>query len=180
VSDGDQPPGRLIVVTGAQAAGRTTVAYAVAARLPRAIHNLLPRVAAGYHHLEAHIVNIRRPSRFTWHVVVLGRLDAREHFMCYNDLMTRIGVRELRQNASRYLALVKAGETVEVTERGALVALLVSPQRCRTARDRLVAAGRLIPAANPSGRLRSSRPVPVAIGEPTNQELLDAEREERL
>jgi prevent-host-death family protein len=37
--------------------------------------------------------------------------------------MARIGVRELRQNASRYLALVKAGETVEVTERGVLVAL---------------------------------------------------------
>jgi antitoxin (DNA-binding transcriptional repressor) of toxin-antitoxin stability system len=34
----------------------------------------------------------------------------------------RIGIRELRQNASRYLALVKAGQTVEVTERGELVA----------------------------------------------------------
>jgi len=94
--------------------------------------------------------------------------------------MERIGVRELRQNASRYLALVKTGETVEVTERGELVALLVSPQPSRTARDRLVAAGRLIPAASPTGRLRSSRPVPVAAGEPTNQELLDAERAERL
>ena len=32
--------------------------------------------------------------------------------------MERIGVRELRQHASRYLDRVKAGETVEVTERG--------------------------------------------------------------
>ncbi len=31
-------PGRLIVITGAQAAGKTTVGYAVAARLPRAVH----------------------------------------------------------------------------------------------------------------------------------------------
>lgn len=31
--------------------------------------------------------------------------------------MERIGIRELRQNASRYLAKVKTGETVEVTER---------------------------------------------------------------
>jgi antitoxin (DNA-binding transcriptional repressor) of toxin-antitoxin stability system len=92
----------------------------------------------------------------------------------------RIGVRELRQNASRYLALVKAGETVEVAEQGELVALLVSPRRFQTTRDRLVAAGRLIPAASPTGRLRSSRAVPVATGEPTNQELLDAERDERL
>jgi len=94
--------------------------------------------------------------------------------------MARIGVRELRQNASRYLALVKAGETVEVTERGELVALLSPPGASRSARDRLIAAGRLIPAASPSGRLRSPRPVPIAAGEPSNSELLDAECAERL
>ena len=42
--------------------------------------------------------------------------------------MTRIGVRELRQHASRYLALVAAGETVEVTDRGRLVAWLTPPR----------------------------------------------------
>ncbi len=94
--------------------------------------------------------------------------------------MHRIGVRELRQHASRYLALVKAGETVEVTERGELVALLAPPAGDRSARDRMVAAGRLVPATGQTGRVRSPRPVPVAAGEPTNQELLEAEREERL
>lgn len=93
--------------------------------------------------------------------------------------MERIGVRELRQNASRYLALVKAGETVEVTERGELVALLAPPGGARSARDRLVLAGRLVPATSPTGRVRAPRPVPIAPGEPTNQELLDAERAER-
>lgn len=44
--------------------------------------------------------------------------------MCY---MERIGVRELRQNASRYLDRVAAGETIEVTQRGELVACLVPP-----------------------------------------------------
>jgi prevent-host-death family protein len=39
--------------------------------------------------------------------------------------MLRIGVRELRQHASRYLARVEAGESVEVTDRGRLVARLV-------------------------------------------------------
>jgi prevent-host-death family protein len=63
--------------------------------------------------------------------------------------MIRIGVRELRQHASRYLAMVKSGERVEVTDRGKLVALLVSPGTGTAARDRLVAAGRLIPAAVP-------------------------------
>ncbi|MGH7642556.1 MAG: type II toxin-antitoxin system Phd/YefM family antitoxin [Candidatus Dormibacteria bacterium] len=63
--------------------------------------------------------------------------------------MTRIGVRELRQNASRYLELVKAGEQVEVTERGRLIALLVAPDPARSARDRLLREGRLRAARQP-------------------------------
>jgi len=63
--------------------------------------------------------------------------------------MVRIGVRELRQHASRYLDRVKAGETVEVTERGRLVALLTPPHPATSARERLVAAGRLLPATRP-------------------------------
>ena len=89
-------------------------------------------------------------------------------------------MRELRQHASRYLALVKAGQTVEVTERGELVALLSPPSASMSRRARLIAAGRLIPASAPTGRVRSGRPVPIPAGEPTNQELLDAERQERL
>lgn len=94
--------------------------------------------------------------------------------------MERIGVRELRQNASQYLSLVKAGQTVEVSERGRLVALLVPPQRSQTGRDRLIAAGRLIPASSPTGRVHAPRPVRSFADEPSNQQLLDAEREERL
>lgn len=94
--------------------------------------------------------------------------------------MERIGVRELRQNASRYLALVKAGETIEVTQRGRLIALLSPPELSQGGRERLIRAGRLIPATNATGRLRSPRPVPIAAGEPTNRQLLDAERDEAL
>ena len=57
----------------------------------------------------------------------------------------RIGVRELRQHASRYLARVATGETIEVTDRGRAVALLVP-----TRQDRwldLVAAGQVVPAS---------------------------------
>lgn len=36
----------------------------------------------------------------------------------------RAGIRELRQNLSRFVDLVKAGETIEVTEHGRLVARL--------------------------------------------------------
>jgi prevent-host-death family protein len=38
--------------------------------------------------------------------------------------MERVGVRELRQNLSVYLRRVRAGESLEVTERGEPVALL--------------------------------------------------------
>lgn len=63
--------------------------------------------------------------------------------------MTRVGIRELRQHASRYLEQVKAGETIEVTERGRLIALVIPPTPAATSRDRLIASGRLIPAKGP-------------------------------
>jgi prevent-host-death family protein len=57
--------------------------------------------------------------------------------------MERIGVRELRQYASRYLARVGAGETFEVTDRGHPVALLTpigsDPWQA------LLASGRVLP-----------------------------------
>lgn len=87
--------------------------------------------------------------------------------------MERIGVRELRQHASRYLDRVKSGETVEVTERGRLVALLVPPDPARDARERLIADGRLSPA---SGVLRLPRRVVVAR---TSESVLDELREEQ-
>jgi len=54
----------------------------------------------------------------------------------------RIGVRELRQHASRYLALVARGELVEVTDRGRPVAMLV-PVRTE-AWDALLASNRVV------------------------------------
>jgi prevent-host-death family protein len=41
--------------------------------------------------------------------------------------MDRIGVRELRQHASRYLERVARGESLEVTDRGRPVARFVPP-----------------------------------------------------
>ena len=91
--------------------------------------------------------------------------------------MERIGVRELRQHASRYLAKVKAGETVEVTERGRLIALLVPPNPHTTAREQLIAEGRLIPG---SGPFRFPARVAAPPGSPDSQSILDELREERL
>jgi prevent-host-death family protein len=59
--------------------------------------------------------------------------------------MRRIGIRELRQHASRYLRSVESGETIEVTDRGRPVARLVPLPRGSEIDD-LVASGRLAPA----------------------------------
>ena len=56
--------------------------------------------------------------------------------------MKRVGVRELRQNLSRYLRRVAAGERLEVTDRGTPVAVLGPPDGPRTALRQLVASGR--------------------------------------
>jgi prevent-host-death family protein len=60
--------------------------------------------------------------------------------------MERIGVRELQQHASGVLRRVRAGEGIEITERGHPVAVLI-PQRGGSALEGLRAAGRVTPAA---------------------------------
>jgi len=85
--------------------------------------------------------------------------------MCYMRYRARdIGVRELRQNLSVYLRRVKAGETLEVKERGHRVAVLAPAGAKTSALERLIAAGRATPAAGdvldlgvPRGRLPSRR-----------------------
>ena len=92
--------------------------------------------------------------------------------------MTRVGVRELRQNLSRYLQLVKEGESFVVTERGREVA-------------RLLPSG---PADSPLARLATERGASMprsdllALGAPRGQhaagppseQVLEESREDRL
>ena len=60
--------------------------------------------------------------------------------------MRSIGVRELRQQASRYLREVERGDSIEVTDRGRPVARLVPiPRSSRI--DALLASGDISPAA---------------------------------
>jgi prevent-host-death family protein len=56
--------------------------------------------------------------------------------------MRSIGIRELRQQASKHLRDVEAGETIEVTDRGRPVALLV-PVPVGSTAERLIASGRM-------------------------------------
>jgi prevent-host-death family protein len=67
--------------------------------------------------------------------------------------MEEIGVRELRQHASRYLARVEAGEELGVTNNGRLVARLVPVQAAERSREALIGSGALVPARHPQNLL---------------------------
>jgi prevent-host-death family protein len=64
-----------------------------------------------------------------------------------------IGVRELRQHASRYLARVEAGEELGVTNHGRLVARLTPVRPAHRSRQALIDAGALTPAPRPQSFL---------------------------
>ena len=87
--------------------------------------------------------------------------------------MKRIGVRELRQQASKYLRQVEAGESIEVTDRGRPIALLV-PVPNTGAIDRLAATGRLVPALG--DLLELGKPIEPVSGVPLPSEALRASR----
>lgn len=63
--------------------------------------------------------------------------------------MEKIGIRELRQNASVWVAKAKAGVTVQITDRGRPVARLVPITPAERSREQLAAEGKLIPATAP-------------------------------
>jgi len=66
--------------------------------------------------------------------------------MCYMNTETQVGVRELRQNLSVYLARIARGETLEVTDRGQAVAILAPLPKPVSVLERLRREGRLTPA----------------------------------
>ncbi len=90
--------------------------------------------------------------------------------------MKVIGIRELRQHASRYLAQVEAGEELVISNRGRTVARLVPVSRAERSRESLIDAGVLVPARNPD-KLRSIRAERLPRGDLSA--VLDEVREER-
>jgi prevent-host-death family protein len=93
--------------------------------------------------------------------------------------MARVGVRELRQNLSKYLTEVKQGETFVVTERGVEVARLSPSGPADSPIARLVAErGATMPRGDllVSAAASSRRPA----GGPPSIEVLQELREERL
>jgi len=91
--------------------------------------------------------------------------------------MERIGVRELRQNASAWLRRVEAGDSFEITDHGRPVALLV-PMPRGTKLERMIAEGRV---TLPTGNLADlPPPLPADPTKPPLSEVLEQMREDRF
>jgi len=88
----------------------------------------------------------------------------------------RVGVRELRQNLSKYLRRVERGERLEVTEHGRPVAVLGPLGEADSPMERLIAAGR---ASAPSVDIMTLLP---PRGRTTTRisEALSADRDDRV
>ncbi|MGO9156353.1 type II toxin-antitoxin system Phd/YefM family antitoxin [Mycobacterium sp.] len=89
--------------------------------------------------------------------------------------MDSIGIRELRQNASVWIAKAKAGVTIQITDRGRPVARLVPITAAEQAREQLIAEGQLIAATAPR--------VPFSMADliegPSLTAILDEQRSDR-
>ena len=92
--------------------------------------------------------------------------------------MDQVGIRELRQNLSVHLRRVKRGESLEVTEHGHPVAVLVPLPDPASTRGRLLASGKLKRASStlaavgpPPSSLASSASVSEALAEGRGERL---------
>lgn len=96
--------------------------------------------------------------------------------MSYHVDMERIGIRELKQNASAVVRRVVSGETMEITDRGRPVARIV-PLRFGSTAEQLIAEGRM---TTPVGSKVEYAPLPPIPGRPLLSEALaDLRRDER-
>ena len=93
--------------------------------------------------------------------------------------MIEVGVRQLKNNLTRYLRLVESGQSVLVTSRRRPVAVLKKPERnsARTEEEilaALVAEGKLLPAAEP-GPFRRFKPLKMR-GKPLSRMIIEDRR----
>jgi prevent-host-death family protein len=90
----------------------------------------------------------------------------------------RIGIRELRQHASVYVDLVERGHTVDITNRGRLVAQMVPVKEPDSPLERWIAAGVVEPAED-AGSVLDIDPYPaLPSGRPTASEVLEQIRDQ--
>ena len=107
-----------------------------------------------------------------------GRPAARAEAATRAAASTRIGIRELRQHASIYVDLAEKGYTVDITNRGRLVAQLVPVREPGSPLERLIAAG-IIEPAEEAGGAGDLEPYPAPpAGQPAASEILAQMRQD--
>jgi prevent-host-death family protein len=85
----------------------------------------------------------------------------------------RIGIRELRQHASVYVDLVERGHTVDITNRGRLVAQMIPVKEPDSPLERWIAAG-VVERAEEAGSVLEIDPYPgLPRGRPTASDVLE-------
>lgn len=96
------------------------------------------------------------------------------------NLMASTGIRELKNNLSRYIRRIEAGERVAITAHGRVVAELVPPgtqaTRISSRFDELVAAGVIRPPLEAGDPTQDWPDIGLPSG--TAAELIDADRDE--
>ena len=121
-----------------------------------------PRPASVGRRAEDRVARTREPGRPAVRAEATTRAAA----------STRIGIRELRQHASVYVDLAEKGYTVDITNRGRLVAQLVPVREPGSPLERLIAA-RIIEPAEEGGGVGDLDPYPaLPAGQPTASEIL--------
>ena len=96
--------------------------------------------------------------------------------------MERIGVRELRQHASRWLRRVAEGETYEITVRGVPVARLSPVERQEDTLERLAREGIITLATEDLDEVMDRLGLPLEIPpgvQPPSERLAELRRHER-
>jgi prevent-host-death family protein len=98
----------------------------------------------------------------------------------YNPVVTSAGIRELKDNLSRYIRRIEAGERIAITTHGRVVAELVPPE-VKTKRklnrfDELVASG-VIRAPLEAGDPTEDWP-DIGLPPGTAAKLIDSDRDE--
>ena len=91
--------------------------------------------------------------------------------------MQSVGVRDLRQNASKVLDAVKAGAIIEITEHGVPVARLAPITR--SLYEEYIASGLIKPAENPDWRPHPGR-VKIKGSKTSTEILMEMRAEERF
>jgi prevent-host-death family protein len=92
--------------------------------------------------------------------------------------MRTVGIRQLQQHASAVIRDVKAGESIDISERGRVVARLI-PVRAESTLERLVAAGLATPATvDFAESLLTHPPLPADPEKPTLSEIIQQMRDE--